>query len=259
MQEPDLALLDDAVREAGSIVRKIASAPSKTWSKPDGSPVTEADLAVNKFLNERLRSARPDYGWLSEESEDDAARLVAKRVFVIDPIDGTIAFVKRRPHFTICAAVVEDGRPVAAAVYNPMLNECFTAARGEGARLNGKPIHVSDREELEGSHILAGRNVFEDPRFGWPAIEQDNRNSAAYRLVLVASGAFDASISLTAKHDWDIAAADLIVVEAGGIVTTHLGQALHYNREVPVQTSAVGAGPALHRQILQRLAAKGTP
>ena len=259
MQEPDLALLEEAVREAGSIARKIASAPSKTWSKPDGSPVTEADLAVNKFLSERLRTARPDYGWLSEESEDDAARLTAERVFVIDPIDGTIAFVKRRPHFTICAAVVEDGRPVAAAVYNPMLNECFTAAKGGGARLNGKPIHVSNPDALEGSHILAGRNVFEDPRFAWPTLEQDNRNSAAYRLVLVASGAYDASISLTAKHDWDLAAADLIVMEAGGIVTTHDGRPLRYNCVIPVQTSAVGAGPALHRKILERLAAKGVP
>jgi myo-inositol-1(or 4)-monophosphatase len=253
LPEPDLALLDEAVREAGSIVRKIASAPSKTWTKPDGSPVTEADLAVNKFLNERLRTARPDYGWLSEESEDDQARLLAKRVFVIDPIDGTVAFVRRRPHFTICAAVVEDGIPVAAAVYNPMLNENFTATKGAGAWLNGQPIRVNDRQDLEGSHVLASKAVFEDPRWNWPPLEQDNRNSAAYRLVLVASGAFDATISLTAKHDWDVAAAELIVTEAGGVVTTHDGKALRYNRPVPIQASAVGAGPALHRTILEHL------
>ncbi|MDE2183107.1 MAG: 3'(2'),5'-bisphosphate nucleotidase CysQ [Alphaproteobacteria bacterium] len=245
--------MERTVREAGGIVREIAARTSKTWSKADGSPVTEADLAVNKYLSDNLRPARPDYAWLSEESEDDPARLTAKRVFVIDPIDGTVAFVKRRPHFTICAAVVEDGVPIAAAVYNPMLDENFTASAGGGAWLNGARLRVSDRTVLEGARILASRNVFEDVRWGWPELERDNRNSAAYRLTLVAAGRYDATISLTAKHDWDVAAADLIAREAGGMVTTHRGEPLRYNRPTPVVASVVAAGPALHRLILDRL------
>jgi myo-inositol-1(or 4)-monophosphatase len=126
----DLALLESSVREAGDIARKFFGGTYKRWSKDQGSPVTEADLAVDRFLNERLRAARPDYGWLSEETDDDPARLAAENIFVVDPIDGTVAFLKARPHFTICAAVVRDGRPIAGVVYNPMLEECFTARAG---------------------------------------------------------------------------------------------------------------------------------
>jgi myo-inositol-1(or 4)-monophosphatase len=254
LPENDFALLGRVAREAGAIARDFAERAYQTWRKSDGSPVTEADLAVNRFLNEKLRTARPDYAWLSEESEDDTARLSAKRTFVIDPIDGTNAFVKRLPHFTVCIGVVEDGRPVAGAVYNPMTDECFVAAKGEGAFLNGATIHVSERTELEGSRILAKNNVFDNPRFGWPELVRDNRDSSAYRLVLVANGAFDGTVSLTLKHDWDIAAAEIIVEEAGGIVTTDKGQGFRYNQEAPVQANAIAAGPALHKQLLAHLA-----
>lgn len=254
MPESDVVLLERTVREAGAIARAAFERPHKAWSKKDGSPVTEADLAVNRYLAEHLRGARPAYGWLSEESEDDPARFSAARVFVVDPIDGTIAFLKRRPHFTVCAAVVADGRPVAGAVYNPMTDESFAAAKGEGARLNGVPIRVSERTELAGSRILASRSVFQDGRFGWPELHQENRNSSAYRLALVAAGVFDAAISLTGKHDWDIAAAELIAEEAGALVTTRDGKGFRYNRAVPVQPSTIAAGAALHAVILEHLA-----
>ena len=254
MPESDVVLLERVVREAGAIARAVFERPHKAWSKKDGSPVTEADLAVDRYLNEHLRAARPDYAWLSEESEDDAARLTARRVFVVDPIDGTIAFVKRRPHFTICAAVVEDGLPVAGAVYNPVTDESYAAAKGEGARLNGRPIRVTDRRELEGSRILASCNVFNEPRYGWPELTHENRNSSAYRIVLVAAGAFDGTISLTGKHDWDIAAAEIIAAEAGALVTTRHGAGFRYNGPSPVQPSTIAAGPALHAVLIEHLA-----
>jgi myo-inositol-1(or 4)-monophosphatase len=253
LREPDVELLESAVRTAGTIVRNFTTQPYKTWRKSDGSPVSEADLAVNRYLNQTLRPARPDYGWLSEESEDDPARLHAKRVFVIDPIDGTVAFLKGHPHFTICAAVVEGERPIAAAVYNPLMDECFTAAKGEFVRLNGKSIRVSHREALDGSRILASKTVLDDPQWDWPPLYGENRNSSAYRIALVACGTFDGTISLTAKHDWDIAAAELIAEEAGGIVTTHEGAPIRYNGVAPVQPSAIAAGPALHAAIIARL------
>ncbi len=254
MQDPDLVLLEDAVRKAGAIAREIAGRDCQTWSKKDGSPVTEADLAVNKYLTEVLRSARPDYAWLSEENEDDHSRFSAKRVFVVDPIDGTLAFVKRRPHFTVSVAIVEDGEPVTAAVYNPMTDESFTAAAGQGAWLNGKAIHVTERSEVEGCRMLASKATLNSPRWApWPPMHVEVPNSIAYRVALVACGSFDAAITMASIHDWDIAAADLIVRQAGGTLTTIEGVPAKYNQPSVVQPSVLSAGPALHAALRARL------
>lgn len=254
MLEPDVVLLERVVREAGAIAREIFNGSCKTWHKKDGSPVTEADLAVNKYLSEHLRTARPDYAWLSEENEDDQSRFAAERIFVVDPIDGTLAFVKRRPHFTVSVAVVEDGRPVAAAVYNPITDESYTAATGMGARFNGAPIHVTERRELEGCRILASKTTLSHPRWApWPTMHVENPNSIAYRIALVASGQFDAAITMVALHDWDLAAADLIVREAGGVITSIEGVAPQYNQQAVVQPSVLTAGPALHAVLRSRL------
>ena len=255
----DLALIEQAVRGAGEIAKRYFGGEYKRWDKGKGQPVTEADLAVDKFLHETLIAARPDYGWLSEETEDDAARLVREFVFVVDPIDGTIAFLKGRPHFTICVAIVCDGRPIAGAVFNPILDECFTAIEDGGSHLNGAPIHVSVRTELEGCRMLGDRAMLEHPAWSrapntpWPAMEIETRNSIAYRMALVANGTFDAMLALSAKHDWDMAAADVILREAGGVVTTHDGAVPRYNGTQPIQPSIVAAGPALHARILERV------
>lgn len=255
----DLALLEATVLEAGGIARGFFGGSYKRWDKGKGNPVTEADLAVDAFLSERLRAARPDYGWLSEETEDDPARLGCSTVFIVDPIDGTVAFLKGRPHFTICAAVVHDGRPVAGVVYNPMLEECFAAHDGGGAALNGAPIRVGAREEVEGCRMLGDKEMFAHaawntpPNIPWPAMAIETRNSIAYRLALVANGSFDAMMALSAKRDWDLAAADVIVTESGGRVSAHDGSALVYNRAEAMQISVVGANPKLHERLLARV------
>ena len=254
MPDRDLELLERAVCEAGAIARSFASGSCQIWHKTDGSPVTEADLAVNKYLIETLRPARPDYAWLSEENEDDKSRFATARVFVVDPIDGTLAFVKRRPHFTVCVAVVENEHPVTAAVYNPMTDECFTAAKGLGAFLNGEPIQVTARENLDGCRMLASKSTLTSPRWApWPDMHVEIPNSIAYRLALVACGKFDAAITMAALHDWDIAAGDLILTEAGGIVTSIDGVPPRYNREMVIQPSALAAGPKLHDVLRSRL------
>jgi len=247
----DLELLEASVREAGEIARRFFGTDYKRWSKSGGSPVTEADLAVDKFLCEKLTAARPDYGWLSEESADNRARLDKAHVFVVDPIDGTIAFLKGRPHFTICAAVVADGRPVAGVVYNPMSDELYAARSGGGATRNGTPIRAGDRAMLEDSAMLGDRSVLSCPP--WPAMHVQNRNSVALRVALVADASADATVSLSAKRDWDLAAADIILGEAGGRVTDLSGAALIYNRSEAVQPGLVAAGPALHGAILTLL------
>jgi len=247
----DLKLLEDTVRQAGDIARKFYGGDYKRWSKEGGSPVTEADLAVNAFLRERLTPARPDYGWLSEENADDPARLTKRDLFIIDPIDGTIAFLKNRPHFTICAAVVTDGRPSCGVVFNPISDELYSAAKGGGAHRNALPIRVGSRERLEGAAMLGDRSHL--AQAPWPPMHVQNRNSVAYRLALVADGSADASVSLTAKRDWDLAAADIILEESGGCLSDATGHMLVYNRPVTKQASLVAANPALHAEIISLL------
>ncbi len=249
-ERKDLDLLESAVRAAGEIARKFYGGDFKRWSKEGGSPVSEADLAVDRYLQSTLLAARPGYGWLSEESPDNKARLTTERVFVVDPIDGTVAFLKQRPHFTICAAVVEAGRPLSAVVFNPISEECFAAVLGGGATLNGAPIHVTARDTIAGAHMLGPKSTFET---GWPAVEVTSFSSIAYRIVLVAAGRYDAAVSISAKRDWDLAAADLIVREAGGTLSDRSGATLYYNRASATQSSAIAAGVPLHALLLAHL------
>lgn len=258
-EHDDLALIVGAAHAAGAIAREYFGGTYKQWNKGKGQPVTEADLAIDRFLREGLTAARPDYGWLSEESIDDAERMTRSKVFVVDPIDGTIAFLKGKPHFSISIAIVERERPVEAAVFNPITNEFFSARLGQGAKLNGMPIRTTMQSEVEGARMLAPNALFEHPFWSnapnipWPPMHVEQRNSIAYRLALVAAGQFDATISLSTKHDWDLAAGDLIVHEAGGRVTDHRGLVLRYNGRTPVQRSMVGGGISIHARLVERL------
>jgi myo-inositol-1(or 4)-monophosphatase len=252
--DQDLALLESRVRAAGKIALNYFCGSYKKWSKEGGSPVTEADLAIDAFLKTELQQARPDYGWLSEESVDDPARLERPRIFVVDPIDGTVAFMKGRPHFTICAAIVEAGRPLAGVVFNPAQDECFRAQLGQGAYLNGEPIHVGEAGEIAGLRLLGDRKLFHQ----WPPMQIESFSSIAYRIVLVAAARFDAMISLTMKRDWDLAAADIILAEAGGRLVGADGEKLSYNRPQALQGATIAAGPKLIAPLLAELAAKNS-
>jgi myo-inositol-1(or 4)-monophosphatase len=255
----DLALIENAVRKAGEIARRYYGKDYRRWSKNRGEPVTEADIAIDRFLRDALEPARPDYGWLSEETGRDAARGEAQRMFVVDPIDGTTAFLKERPHFSISVAIAERCRACAGAIYNPILDELFVAEAGSGARLNGTPISVSDCSAVEGCRILGQRDIFVHPAWAvpplepWPAMQIESRSSIAYRMALVAAGRFDAAVVLSAKHDWDMAAGDVIVREAGGRVSTIEGSPLEFGRADAVQHSMVCAGPRLYAMLLERL------
>lgn len=255
----DLALIEEAVREAGKIARSYFGGSYKKWDKGKGDPVTEADLAIDKYLRETFTVARPDYGWLSEESADDLRRLSTEYTFVVDPIDGTVAFLKGRPHFTISVALVRDHLPCVGVVFNPITDECFTAIADEGAMMNGTRIHASGTREVDHCRMLADRTMLFHPGWNnppltpWPPMEIETRGSIAYRLALVANGSFDAMLALSAKRDWDLAAGDLIVREAGGLVTTHTGAPMRYNAEETLQPSVVAAGAALHPLLIDRV------
>jgi myo-inositol-1(or 4)-monophosphatase len=256
IQQSDLELIKAAAREAGALALQARQDGLKIWSKPDGSSVTDADIAVDTLLKLRLLAARPNYGWLSEETADDPARLQVGRLFVVDPIDGTAAYLRGKPWFTVCIAVVEAGQPVAAVVYAPMLDEMYEATVGGGAFLNGDPIRPSDATQIEGGSMLGDAKMFADARWPvpWPAMIIASRNSIAYRIVLVACGAFDAALALTPKNDWDLAAADLIAREAGAPIGDHLGRPFVYNRPAPKQRSVLCAAPGIVQLILKRVA-----
>ena len=253
----DLELIREAALEAGELATSfLTQGRVETWSKAGGSPVTNADLEVDRLLKQRLLVARPDYGWLSEETLDDETRLARRRTFVVDPIDGTIAFMKDRPHWAVSIAVVEDGQPACGVLHAPAHGETFVAEAGEGARLNGQPIRVSRRDRLEGAALLADTRYLRKPDWPepWPEdLRIETRNSVAYRMALVACGGFDAVVAISSKCDWDLAASDLIVREAGGLATDHRGRRFAYNQASVKKRSLVCAGPELHALILRRL------
>jgi myo-inositol-1(or 4)-monophosphatase len=250
----DYALLEQAVRDAGELALSFFKQSLLVNRKPDGSEVSEADLAVDAALKLDLLAKRPDYGWLSEETEDDDVRLGRTRVWMVDPIDGTNAFLRHLPEWTVSAALVENGAPVLGIVFNPATGEFFHAMRGKGAFLNGKPIHASKRETLEGALVIASGGLFKKKiwKEPWPGVESRWVNSVAYRLALVASGKADATISLSAKSEWDLAAAALILEEAGGIITDHHGHAHNYNQKPPRFPSLVASGAKLHPLLIER-------
>ena len=262
----DFALLKEAVRDAGALAMRYFGTDLKKWSKDaDDTPVTEADIAVNDLLRARLMDARPGYGWLSEETEDDPARLARPLTWVVDPIDGTRAFARGKTDFAISVALVADGRPALAVLFNPATGEFFEAAAGGGARLNGAPIRVSDCTVIEGCRIAAFAPMFKHPGWAragiepWPEMEILERNSVAYRIALVACGAADAALALNGKSDWDLAAADLIVHEAQGRMTTHDGKPFIYNRESTRHRSLLVAGPALYDALFAKVGAVRLP
>ena len=228
----DTELLRDAASDAAGIAMSHFQANPEIWDKGgDAGPVTEADLAVNAMLETRLRQARPDYGWLSEETEDSSQRLAQKTTFIVDPIDGTRAFIEGSQHWGISIAIVQDGVPVAAAVAMPAKDDLYLATLGTGAEKNGAPLRVSDRADLTGARILSNKWNFR-PEFwaeGAPDVARHFRSSLAYRLALVAEGTFEGMLTLRPTWEWDIAAGALLVTEAGGQVARPDGVAPSFN------------------------------
>ena len=252
----DLQLILDAAHEAGELARDIRRQGLEIeYKADDNSPVTNADLAADKLLTTRLRAARPEYGWLSEETADDRGRMDRRRIFVVDPIDGTRAFLKGRPWWSVAIAVVDDGLPVAGVVFAPEVGETYAAAAGLGATRNGELIRPSGALELADCRMVGDSVVFAHWSWPqpWPAMRIEQRNSTAYRMCLVASGDFDAAVAPLRKSDWDVAAGDLIAREAGCFVGDHTGAGFRYNRARPSQASLICATPALAPLILERV------
>lgn len=249
----DLALLVEAARGAGRIAARYFRDDPETWNKPDGAgPVTEADIAVDDMLRERLMDARPGYGWLSEETPDGPARLSARRVFVVDPIDGTQAFIEGSSAFSHSLAVVEDGAVIAAVVYLPIRGKLYAAALGAGATLNDVAIRTSAARHLHEAEVLATKHTLGPAHWpqGVPPVTRAYRPSLAYRMALVGEGRFDAMITFRQTWEWDIAAGALIIAEAGGLATDAMGQPLRFNAATPKVAGVLAAAPDLHAALM---------
>ena len=257
MPETDLDLLTAAARASGDIAKGYFGNRPQVWDKADNAgPVTAADLAVNEMLENELQAARPDYGWLSEETEDHDARLSTESLFIVDPIDGTRAFIEGSNDWAHSIAVVKDGIVTAGVVYVPMHDLMFTATLGGGAFLNGKKLQTSNNADMSVATVLSSKANFEG-RF-WrdgkaPIAKRHFRSSLAYRLSLVAQARFDAMLTLRPTWEWDIAAGALMVTEAGGIVSNHCGDPLKFNNPMPHVAGVVAAGP-VHADLVAGIA-----
>jgi myo-inositol-1(or 4)-monophosphatase len=246
-----MASMIEAAREAGEIALKFFRAGERTSARIDykagGSPVTQADLAVDAFLRARLGKDFAGAGWLSEETEDDRTRLNSARVLIVDPIDGTRAFLAGDPRWAVSIALVEAGRPVAGVVHAPALSETYAASRGGGATLNGVAIRVSARDSLAGARIAGPKPMVQsiERAIGTSLILEPKIPSLAYRMALVASGVLDLALASEQSHDWDIAAADVILGEAGGRLAEASGRPLDYNRSETNHGVLFGASTAM--------------
>lgn len=254
--EADLELLVDAARRAGRIALGFWRRDPRSWDKGgDAGPVTEADLAVNDELQASLMAARPGYGWLSEESEADPSRLDAQHCFIIDPIDGTRAFIAGQEGFSHSLAVTDGDRIVAAVVHLPVRDITYTAFADGPAQRNGQPITPA-QADIDGASVLTYRAVSEPGH--WrdeqvPPFRREFRPSLAWRLCLAAEGRFDAALSLRAAWEWDIAAGSLIAERAGAAVTDRRGERMRFNSQRAMVDGLIVAGKRLHGQILERL------
>lgn len=245
------------MREAGALAARTFQTSVKNWTKQGGSPVSDADIAVDDFLRERLKGLAPDCGWLSEETEDDLARLHAPRMWIVDPIDGTRAYLSGRTDWSISVALVENGRPVIAAIFAPVLDTLYLAAAGDGTTLNGSAVTATGGADLDGIRAAGPKPMLERLAKVAPNLVAEPKVfSLALRMARVGAGTLDLAFASPNSHDWDLAAADLLVHEAGGALTTFAGQKLIYNRADPLHGALVAAGRARHEAFLALVRAR---
>lgn len=263
MLDPNLAVRDaiverDLITEAalagGEIAMQFFRHHCEQWEKPDDlGPVSEADMAVNTLLIDRLLTARPEYGLLSEETEDGAERLSRDRVFIIDPIDGTRSFLKGETGFAIAIAVVERGALIASVVHLPARGETYSAALGQGAALNGSNIAPSSRRDLAGASALGASASYRADHWpgGLPGLERTYRHALQWRLCLIASGAYDLMATMRDAFEWDVAAGALIATEAGAAITDRDGNDMVFNSPGAKVPGILIAPPGLHRDLVR--------
>ncbi|WP_020400900.1 3'(2'),5'-bisphosphate nucleotidase CysQ [Kordiimonas gwangyangensis] len=253
----DARLVRRVTEEAGRIALSYFARDIHQWDKSPNNPVSEADMAVDEFLRTTLMQNRTGYGWLSEETEDHSDRLRCGRLWIVDPIDGTRAFLGGGDDWGISVALVQDRKPIIAAFYAPVKNAFYFAEAGRGATKNGLNIRVSEQTDLTAARMMGDPCAFKSKKL-WPTpwpdtMHTEQANSIALRICQIADGQFDCCVTLRPKNDWDVAAADLIIAEAGGHLSTGTGRALMFNRKKPLHDHIVASCPALVPSIMERV------
>jgi len=256
----DLQRIEEALERARAELQRFTPGEIEARHKQGDDPVTEADTTVDTLLRELL--PRNGDGWLSEETRDDLIRLERRRVWVVDPLDGTREFVTGIPEWCVSIGLVVDGEPVAGGICNPATGETIVGARGAGVTLNGRPAGVSGRPALAGARVVASRS--EVKRGEWQGYREDlfqiqPMGSVAYKLGLVAAGLVDATWTLTPKHEWDVAAGVALVLAAGGVVVVGDGspEEARFNRPKPLLSRLIATPPALLPEIAAEIARRG--
>jgi myo-inositol-1(or 4)-monophosphatase len=241
-----------AARGAGALIRRYYEGTIEAHEKRPDNPVTAADLEANTHIRGEIVRAFPDDGWLSEETADSPERLARRRVWVVDPLDGTKEFIQHIPEFCVCIALTEDGRPVVAVEYNPAADRLYVAVRGQGTTVNGAPARVSTTARVADAVVMASRS--EDKRGEWDAfkghVHVQLTGSVAFKLAELATGNGDATFTLTPKNEWDICAGTLLVEEAGGRVSDIAGKPLVYNQPSPLRPGMIATNGVLHAGLL---------
>jgi myo-inositol-1(or 4)-monophosphatase len=243
--EKELNIAIQASKEAGEVIMEYYKADYEIREKGYHNPVTTADHAADSRLKEILIEARPEFGWLSEETVDSPDRLSKERVWVVDPLDGTKEFIEGVPQFVVSIAIVENGEPILGVLYNPVTKDIFTAAQGEGAFLNDEPVHCVTKDSIGDMVILNSRS--ETRRGLWEPFadtfgELRAIGSVAYKLGLTAAGKADIFASLRPKNEWDICAGNCIINEAGGKLIDLHGNIRRYNQENTIIEPGLIAG-----------------
>ncbi|MBI2339796.1 MAG: 3'(2'),5'-bisphosphate nucleotidase CysQ [Deltaproteobacteria bacterium] len=255
MLEKEYAVAIEAAKKAGQVIAGYFGRQYTVTQKGQDQPVTDADREANRVIHETILSEFPDDGWLSEETKDDAIRLKKKRVWIVDPLDGTKEFIAKIQEFAVSIALVIEGAPVVGVLNNPMTGELYTGRRGEGAYLNRRRLRVSSTKELAGAVLLASRS--EIGRGEWHKYTGKFMirvsGGMACKMALVAGGEADGSFSLQPKNEWDFAAGVLLIEEAGGIVTDVAGQPFAFNKQNPRSPNIVHGNPFIHKKLIELL------
>lgn len=244
-----------AALKAGEAIAHYYAGAYTIQHKSKDQPVTEADREANAAIQAEISAAFPDDGWLSEESIDDLYRLKKKRVWIIDPLDGTKEFIANIPEFAVSIGLVVSGKPVVGVIYNPITKDLFSAILGGGAFKNGKTIQVSAQTDFSAAKMVASRS--EISRGEWKPYEGKFEivvsGGMAWKMALVAQGAVDGNFSLSPKNEWDFCAGTLLVAEAGGVVADPAGKDFQFNQKNPLSHGIICANPLIYPQILNLL------
>ena len=245
----------DAIAKAGEIALRFEKDKIEFWNKSVGQPVTHADLEINIFLKSFFKKYTPEFGWLSEESEDDNSRFEKKNFWCVDPIDGTRSYINKRPEYVISIALVSNTTPIFGLIFNPKTNEMFSAEKSLGAFCNKKRIKVSDNIDMNRCKVAISNSELKNIEnfLFFKNLEILSMGSIAYKIALVAKGQVDIALSFTKKSDWDLAAASLILEEAGGTISNIRNEKINYNTKKLNISSVLAANPNIHKRLLNEI------